>query len=150
MNYGKVQSEIISEIYKREAKKLRLPLFDKMPGTGYVGVITDGAFAYIFPKSCFLLDESRMPDTKMLSNIYDREAYTTDLTWNGITRKEKARTVIELLTAKGGIVLLNEKIVKKFGNPSDLRFMSEGVGKVVFVYDIESSFLAGVIAPIKE
>lgn len=150
MNYKKAQSEIISEIYKCEAENLRLPSFDEMPGTGYVGVVTDGTFAYIFPKHNFLLDKSRMKDTTVLSELYGREMYTKDLMWNGITRTKKiitAITVIELFTAKGEIILLDEKIVKKFGKPSDLLFKSEGMKKPVFVYDPKSTDLIGIIMP---
>ncbi len=150
MNYKKVQSEIISEIYKRENKKVRLPLFDEMPGTAYVGVITEGTFAYIFPKNRFLLDKSRLRNTTELFKLYGREMHAQDLVWHGVTRTKKiisTRTVIELFTKKGDIILLDEKFVKKFGKPYDLLFKSEGVGNVVFVYDLESTDLVGMIMP---
>lgn len=150
MDYKKVQSEIISEIYKCETKKLRPPYFDEMPGTEYVGVITDIAFAYIFSKNRFLLDKSRLKNTTELSKLYGHEMHAQDLVWHGVTRTKKiinTRTVIELFTKKGDIIPLDEKFVRKFGKPSDLLFRSEGTGNVVFTYDMESTELVGMIMP---
>ena len=148
MNYKKAYSDIITEILKRWADGGKLVYCDEIEGTDYVAVTPTGTYAYVFPKSRFLIDKSNMIPTTNISKIYERRNLAKLLTWTGVVKQNKKAMVIELKFDDGNTVLLNEKIVKLFGKPSDLTFMTEGHLTPVFVY--EKEFLIGIIMPVKE
>lgn len=147
MNLAKAQSEIISEVYKRRVKDDKPVLFDEMAGTPYVGVLTSGYFAYVFPRDDFLLNTAEMQPTRILSNLYGSEECTRPLKWNGKTRTMDKLTTLELVNEKGEITLVDIKFVKKFGKPSDVLFKQERKKSAVFVYAKCNEVLLGIIMP---
>lgn len=148
MNLAKAQSEIISEVYKRRVKGDKPVMFDEMAGTPYVGVLTSGYWAYVFPRDDFLLNTAEMHPTPIISLTYGRNDYAKPLEWNGKTRAMDKLTVLELVNEKGEVTLVDIKYVKKFGKPSDLLFKQERKNSVVFVHKRENEFLIGLIMPI--
>ena len=146
MNYKKAYSDIISEILKRKTDGGRLVTYDEMDGTDYIAVTTTGTYAYIFSKRLFLIDKATMIPTTAISKAYERRNLAELLTWTGVVKQNKKAMVIELKSDDGNTVLLNEKVVKLFGKPSDLTFMTEGHLTPVFVY--EKDFFIGIIMPV--
>lgn len=148
MDWFKIQAELLKEY--GELKKLNKTNSYVIEHEGNVYASVTGTWFAVIPADMWVLQlptlESFTPYMNMLKGAYGDDLQVLEV--SNITQKLKGLTGVKL-TCEKFECWVNKKYLALFGRASQLKLVTNGKLKLVFVYDAYTNNLIGCIAQLR-